>query len=159
MAPRFDRRIAQVVEVMEQQLSESLPVARLASVVNLSPSRFAHLFRQTTGMAPGRYLYALRLRRAAALLAATSLPVSEVMQAVGWNDPSHFSKAFRRRFGVSPRHYRDHGARWVTADGNTRSDAAPSHAAQQNAPSSGEPLWPTYLPGSVDINGGDDSNE
>lgn len=135
----MDRRIAQVLEVMAQQLSEPLAVARLASMVNLSPSRFAHLFRQAVGVSPRRYLDALRLRRAAALLAATSLPVNEVMRAVGWTDPSHFSKTFRRRFGMSPRHYRERG--------------------QQNPPTRCEPSWPTGLPASIEITRGDDRNE
>jgi AraC family transcriptional regulator, arabinose operon regulatory protein len=102
----LDRRIAQSIQTMEQRLAERQTVSQLAALVNLSPSRFAHLFRRTTGMSPVRYLHDLRMRRAQTLLQETSLPVGEVMRLVGWGDPSHFSKAFRRRFGVGPRDYR-----------------------------------------------------
>ena len=102
-----DRRILQAIDVMEQRLPERLTVAALSALVNLSPSRFAHLFRRATGVSPVRYLHDLRMRHAQQLLLETSLPVREVMRQVGWSDPSHFSKAFRRRFGVGPRRYRD----------------------------------------------------
>ena len=102
-----DRRILQAIDVMEQRLSDRLTVAALSAMVNLSPSRFAHVFRRTTGVSPVRYLHELRMRRARQLLMETSLPVHEVMRQVGWSDPSHFSKAFRRRFGMGPRCYRD----------------------------------------------------
>ena len=104
-----DRRILQAIDVMEQRLSDRLTVAALSAMVNLSPSRFAHVFRRTTGVSPVRYLHDMRMRRAQQLLKETSLPVREVMRQVGWSDPSHFSKAFRRRFGVGPRGYRDEG--------------------------------------------------
>ena len=102
-----DPRILQTIDVMEQRLSERLTVAALSAMVNLSPSRFAHVFRRTMGVSPVRYLHDLRMRRARQLLLETSLPVHEVMRQVGWSDPSHFSKAFRRRFGMGPRRYRD----------------------------------------------------
>jgi AraC family transcriptional regulator of arabinose operon len=104
--PTRDRRIALAIDAMEQHLSARLTVPDLAAAVDLSPSRFAHVFRCTMGVSPLRYVHDLRMRRAQQLLADTSLPVHEVRRQVGWRDPSHFSKAFRRRFGVGPRRYR-----------------------------------------------------
>jgi AraC family transcriptional regulator, arabinose operon regulatory protein len=101
-----DGRIARALDVMEQRLSEPLTISELAAAAGLSSSRFAHLFRSTVGVPPLRHLHALRMRRAQQLLEQSSLPIRDVMRQVGWKDPSHFSKDFKRHFGVAPRGYR-----------------------------------------------------
>jgi AraC family transcriptional regulator, arabinose operon regulatory protein len=108
-----DPRIARAIETLERRLAERVSVGELAQAANLSESRFAHLFRQQTGMSPGRYLQRLRMERAGVLLGRTSLRISEVMTLVGCTDPSHFSRDFRRYFGAGPREYRRDTARLV----------------------------------------------
>ena len=106
-----DARIVRARDVLQQQLASPWRVARLAALVDLSPSRFAHLFQAHVGMPPLRYLQQLRLERARVLLESTSTSVAAVMRSVGYADASHFSKDFRRRFGAGPREYRrDHRA-------------------------------------------------
>jgi AraC family transcriptional regulator, arabinose operon regulatory protein len=102
----IDGRIARTLDAMQQRMAEALTVGDLAAAAGLSPSRFAHLFRRTVGVPPLRHLHALRMRRAQQLLEESSLPIRDVMRQVGWKDPSHFSKDFKRRFGVAPRAYR-----------------------------------------------------
>ena len=92
-------------------MGEPMSLDDLAHQVNLSRSRFAHLFRQHTGVSPGRYLRVARLNRARALLESSFLNVKEVMAAVGFNDPSHFSRDFQEMFGASPREWRKRIAR------------------------------------------------
>jgi AraC-like DNA-binding protein len=87
---------------MEQHLAEPLSIDTLAAGVNLSASRFAHLFCREVGASPVRYLHALRMLRARVLLERTFLSVKEVMALVGCNDPSHFSRDFRRFHGLVP---------------------------------------------------------
>jgi AraC-like DNA-binding protein len=99
----MDTRIAQALERMEQQLETRLAIEVLAAAVDLSPSRFAHLFRRHVGTSPARYVHALRMVRARLLLERTFLSVREVMALVGCHDPSHFSRDFRSFHGVAPR--------------------------------------------------------
>lgn len=87
---------------MQQRMSEPLTVEALASRVNLSRSRFNSLFTIQTGLAPMRYLQRLRLRRARLLVERSFLSVKEIMALVGYNDPSHFSRDFRREHGTPP---------------------------------------------------------
>ena len=101
-APAIDRRITWAVAHMHRHLAEPLAIPRLAALVNLSPSRFRHLFKTQIGVAPAAYLQRLRLRRARMLLERTFLTVKEVMTLVGYNDPSHFARDFRRAHGVAP---------------------------------------------------------
>jgi transcriptional regulator GlxA family with amidase domain len=98
----IDARITWAVAEMHRRLGQPLSIRALATHVNLSASRFRHLFVNQTGCAPGQYLQRLRLRRARLLIERTFLSVKEVMALVGYNDPSHFSRDFRRCHGVPP---------------------------------------------------------
>ncbi len=60
------------------------------------------------GATPSAYIQERRLRMAAERLRRPDAPcITEVAMAVGFNDLTHFGRAFRRRYGVTPRDYRD----------------------------------------------------
>ena len=107
MVRRHDTRIGHVVGLIELRFAEQHSVDELARTVNMSPSYLTRLFRLQTGRSPGCFLREVRLRHAYELVQTTFLSIKEVMAAVGWNDPSHFSRAFKRNFGVSPQELRD----------------------------------------------------
>ncbi|UUZ96274.1 AraC family ligand binding domain-containing protein [Paenibacillus sp. P25] len=67
----LDPRIEQAVFLLSQQFKEPLTVPRLAAQLNLSPSRFAHLFKEQTGEAVMEMLIKIRLRHAKRLLDTT----------------------------------------------------------------------------------------
>lgn len=98
----MDPRIALTIARIENALGDAPSVPRMAAAVELSPSRFAHLFRDQTGVPPARYLHTLRMQRARVLLERTFLSVKEVMVSVGFRDPSHFARDFRRFHGIAP---------------------------------------------------------
>jgi transcriptional regulator GlxA family with amidase domain len=102
MARLDDIRISHVVARIQARFAEPCAVDELARAVNMSPSYLTRLFREQTGRSPACFVREVRLRRACELVQTTFLTIKEVMAAVGWNDPSHFSRAFKRRFGVSP---------------------------------------------------------
>ena len=102
----IDERITWTVSQIDKRLADPLDVTDLATSVNLSPSRFAFLFRRDMGMSPARFVRARRLDRARELLETTFLSVKEVMVSVGFNDASHFTREFRRHHGLGPRDWR-----------------------------------------------------
>jgi transcriptional regulator GlxA family with amidase domain len=104
-----DRRVTWAVGHMHRHLAAPITIPELAALVNLSPSRFRSLFSDQIGTGPAQYLQHLRLRRARLLLERTFLSVKEVMGLVGYNDPSHFSRDFRRVHGVAPSAIQGHG--------------------------------------------------
>ena len=114
----MDPRIAHVIGSMEKDIDGRLTIPALADAVNLSPSRLAALFRRDTGVSPARYLRALRMERARVLLERTFLTVKEVMAFVGVNDPSHFTRDFRRHHGVPPTRLRQRS--WAADAGHPR---------------------------------------
>jgi AraC-like DNA-binding protein len=60
-------------------------------------------------------LVARRMRAAAELLAGQAIPIRDVARLVGYRNAAHFAGAFRRRFGVSPAHFRAQARRHGTA--------------------------------------------
>ena len=110
-ALRPDPRITWVVSYIHREIARPLSIAELSALVNLSPSRFRTLFAAQVGQAPLRYVQRLRLRRARLLVERTFLSVKEVMVLVGYNDPSHFARDFRREHGAPPSAVRADGER------------------------------------------------
>ena len=104
-----DPRITWIVKFLQGRLAQPVTVSQLAELVNLSPSRFRALFLAQTGLAPRQYVQRLRLRRARLLLERTFLSVKEVMALVGYNDPSHFARDFRREHDAAPSEIRSAG--------------------------------------------------
>lgn len=100
---RMDWRVRQTIDVMQRNLHQPLSVVELGRLVNLSPSRFTHLFLSELGVGPKKYLRELRLDCARRLAEESTLSIKEIMARVGFNDPSHFARDFKRRHGVPPR--------------------------------------------------------
>ncbi|MEU6572650.1 helix-turn-helix domain-containing protein [Streptomyces sp. NPDC046805] len=105
-AEPVDTRIRQAQAVIAADPAAPHTVRSLAAHVALSPSRFAHLFTEHTGRTPMQAVRAARLSHAQRLLDATDLEVRQIALASGFASPFHFSRAFRRQYGVPPRAYR-----------------------------------------------------
>ncbi|QFY11004.1 helix-turn-helix domain-containing protein [Nonomuraea phyllanthi] len=101
-----DERVRRVLALIAAEPGAPHTVGSLARVAALSPSRFAHLFAAETGRTPMRAVREARVRHAAGLLEVTDLDVGQVAAASGFVSPFHFSRAFKREYGVPPRDYR-----------------------------------------------------
>jgi len=84
---------------------QPITLEEVASHAFLSSNYFSERFHATLGISFQLYLQNLRLRFAAGLLAATSLTISEILYAAGFNDPSHFGRVFKQVYQLSPREY------------------------------------------------------
>ena len=103
----MDRRVRQVIALMEECLHLGWPASRLARHVNISASRLHQLFKYETGLPPARYLHLLRMGRARELLESSYLSVKEVMARVGVSDESHFVRDFKKIYALTPAKYRE----------------------------------------------------
>lgn len=92
---------------MRKHFARTITLTDVAREAGLSRFHFCRLFHHETGVPFHKYMHALRVTQAKALLAADRyLRVSEVAYAVGFNDLSHFDRTFRRMVGHSPSEYR-----------------------------------------------------
>ncbi|KFL51507.1 AraC family transcriptional regulator [Burkholderia pyrrocinia] len=93
------------VDAMRERLAADLTCTvtldEVAQAAGLSPFHAARLFTRTTGMPPHAWRNQLRLQRALAPLRA-GVPVADVAAASGFVDQSHFTRHFKRMFGVPP---------------------------------------------------------
>jgi len=90
------------LELMDADLDENLSVQFLASEVGLSAAHFARAFKETMGAAPHQYLLHLRLERSRRMLDADNAVLADVAQRAGFADQAHFTRLFRREYGVTP---------------------------------------------------------
>lgn len=95
----LDRRIALAIRALQERISGAIAMADIAATVHLSPERFRHLFLQETGVRFRPYILWLRMEVANAAYAAGS-NLTEASHAGGFADSAHFSRTFRRMFGV-----------------------------------------------------------
>jgi len=102
----MDRRIELIISKIKKDTAASWDITALAVRVNLSPSRFRHLFKQETGMGPAQYLKEIRLMRAEKMLRTTFLSIKQILKQVGIASNAHFVRDFRRKYGMTPTTYR-----------------------------------------------------
>lgn len=99
-----ERRLRRIINRLQSQLPRS--VRELANEVHLSPSHLQRLFKQETGTHLSDVLLERKLCVAEHLLSTTEMEIKEVAYAVGYGHHSSFVRAFERRFGQSPKRYR-----------------------------------------------------
>lgn len=105
------QKIEQVLVIMENDIKGSLTVADYAAEIHLSADRFSHLFTETMGVSPHRYMLDLKINKAKQLFRQTDLNVREVAEFVGISDPLYFSRLFKKQAGVTPTDYRNENNR------------------------------------------------
>ena len=103
LSPAVMRR---VVDYLKVHLADEVTLLDLAELAGLSAPHFCRAFAQSTGVPPHRYQITLRLGRATELLEDRNLSVADVGCAVGYDDPSYFSRLFAHQTGMSPRLWR-----------------------------------------------------
>jgi AraC family transcriptional regulator len=103
MAPQSLRR---VVEYIHENLTEDLPLSKLAAVAGLSQYRFSHNFKLATGIAPHQFIIRERMELAKRMLRETNMSVIAIAYAVGCGNPSRFTLLFHRTTGITPSVYR-----------------------------------------------------
>jgi AraC family transcriptional regulator, exoenzyme S synthesis regulatory protein ExsA len=93
--------------IMEMNFCHNLPLEAFAQMCHRSLSSFKREFRKHFGTSPGKWLLERRLEHSANLLQTTEMSVTEIMLECGFEELSHFSKAFKEKFGQSPSLYRE----------------------------------------------------
>lgn len=107
-SPRTPREgdMDRIAAMMRREGERKIPSAELAGLAGLSERRFRTLFRKHTGYSPRGYYRKIRMEAAGDYLSFSSLSVQELAARLGYCDPFHFSKEFKRYYAKSPRQFR-----------------------------------------------------
>ena len=102
----MNNKVQTAARFIQNNLHRNLRLNELAQIVNLSSSRFRHLFKSETGLSPSQYIKLLRMQKAKSLAETTFLTEKEIMVEIGVNDESHFVRDFKKSFGLTPIQHR-----------------------------------------------------
>lgn len=98
--------VKRAVQYITLHLSEEIPVETLCQLSGISRRYFVELFGRETGQTVKQYIAHARCRRAAELLANSSLQIQEISHYVGYEDNNYFAKVFKQVMGMTPQEYR-----------------------------------------------------
>lgn len=85
---------------------ELLSLESVSEIVNLNSSYFSALFKKRMNQGFSDYILQLRIKKAKQLLVETNLSIARIAQQVGYHDPKHFSKLFKKQCQIKPNEYR-----------------------------------------------------
>lgn len=98
--------VERAINCIWDQYGEQLTLSDLANSAILSRFHFSRIFKEATGVSPGRFLSAVRICQAKRLLLTTPLNVTDICYAVGYNSLGSFTNHFTDSVGVSPSRFR-----------------------------------------------------
>ena len=97
-----DDQLRRALFFVDQHFREPLTLQDVAAQAHLSANYFSERFHEYTGVSFQAYLLHRRLRFARSLLGATDVSITEACHAAGFNNVSHFGRAYRARYGHPP---------------------------------------------------------
>jgi AraC family transcriptional regulator len=101
------RWLGEARALLHDQYTERLRVSEVAAAVDVHPVHLARLFRLHYGTSVGGYVRALRITWAAGRLAGSDDGIAQIALQAGFFDQSHFTRSFKRQFGLTPLAYRN----------------------------------------------------
>ncbi|MDP1992965.1 MAG: PocR ligand-binding domain-containing protein [Syntrophales bacterium] len=103
---RHTRVFTKAKEFIWGNYNQEISLKKIAEAVGINPFYLSHLFRKEMGISFLEYLTSVRISIAKKLLKQTNLSIIEICLEVGYQDPSHFAKIFRKKEGIRPMEYR-----------------------------------------------------
>ena len=101
-----DELVSDILSYLKVNYAHKINMADLAAQFGISPSGMIKKFKKATGVLPQRHLINLRIKQAKQLLVDTNIPVTEIAEQSGFENPYYFSKAFKKETGFTPSEYR-----------------------------------------------------
>ena len=96
------------IEYIKGMYQKGIGISDIADNIGISRAYLNSSFQKELGMSAQTFLIDYKMHKAASLLVSTSLSVKEIANNVGYEDQLVFSKAFKKKFGMSPKNYKTH---------------------------------------------------
>ncbi len=103
----YFERINKVLLYINNNIEEKLDLEKLAEVSNFSIFHFHRIMKAYLNEPLWSYIVRLRLDTGARLLKMTEKPINDIAYSIGYETPSSFNKAFKKRFNVAPKEFRE----------------------------------------------------
>ncbi|MCD9188198.1 MAG: AraC family transcriptional regulator [Pyrinomonadaceae bacterium] len=103
----MDGRIFHLCDCIFRDLKKSWTIEQMAEITELSVPHFQKLFKAQIGSPPITYLRDLRLEKAREFLEVSFHQIKQIGIEVGMPDDSHFTRDFKKKYGVTPTEYRN----------------------------------------------------
>jgi len=101
-----DALMEKVMRTINENLTNpDLNLEKLSQEIGISRTQLHRKMKQATGYTAGEFIRSLRMEQAARLIVEQKVNVSQVAYAVGFNNQTHFSTAFKKYFGMVPKAY------------------------------------------------------
>ena len=102
-----DDEILSVITYLKSNLHKKITISDLTKEFHKNRTDLSKEFIAYTGETIVQFLNKTRIDMAATLLRDTLIPILEIMERVGFQDYSYFSRTFKKEKGISPKHYRE----------------------------------------------------
>lgn len=99
--------VEHAVEYIKYNYQTGINVGNIADYIGISRTYLNHAFQKELGLSIQKFLIDYRLHKASSMLVSTSSSIHEIAASVGYEDPLAFSKAFKKKFEMSPKNYRE----------------------------------------------------
>jgi AraC-like DNA-binding protein len=99
------RQLSLVISFAHDSMHLDIGLVDLANLVHLSAYHFGRLFKQTIGLSPYQFILQMKIEYAKKLIMENAGPLGEIAYQLNFSDQAHFSNAFRKATGISPRQY------------------------------------------------------
>jgi len=106
--PDHSQKLRDLRSEVHENFAKPWTIGQMASMMGLSASRFASLYKQEFGASPTEDLIRTRINQAKKMLSATKVSVKQVSLACGFESVHYFHRAFKRRLNITPKHYQNH---------------------------------------------------
>ncbi|MEW4412878.1 AraC family transcriptional regulator [Clostridium sp. AN503] len=105
--PRLNPLTQKVIGYIQIHYREDITLPLLAKKVHVAPNYLSRVFNQDMGMSIPVYTNHVRIENAARLLQDDGLRISDVAFQAGFSDPHHFTRIFKKKYGMTPTAYRE----------------------------------------------------
>jgi AraC family transcriptional regulator len=99
-------QLQRLLDYIHTHIDRDLSLTELASVINISPTYFASLFKKIMVISPHQYVIQQRVEQAKMMLKRTDLEIADIALQVGFSSQSHLTQQFKRFTGMTPKQVR-----------------------------------------------------
>ena len=104
--------VNRIINYLNENYEHKISLEQIAHNMYLSPVYISKIFKEETGESPINYLIKIRLEKAKdILLNSDSGSIKNIANQVGYDDVYHFSKLFKKYYGISPLYYKKRAMR------------------------------------------------